>query len=244
MTAPVEAKAENDPVEDFLNKAAKLEADELIADKPADLKPYGLDKPTARWRFQADGKDVLDLVVGKLDAGGKRAYAKLGNGTLVFLLSPEMTKSALGEFRERTIFAQPLDAAQADTLKLTQGGKTVVLKKTGAAWSVEGKPDTPLMVDTVNDTLAALAGLKLERYAVDKGADRKLFGLDPPELVIEAEAGEKKIVLHIGRFEGDSKRAYAALPEKERTDVFVLSEADTARLTRDVAALGKPLPKK
>src|SRR5262249_23802637 len=40
MTAPLEAKVDNDQVEEFLNKAAKLEADELVAEKPADLKPY------------------------------------------------------------------------------------------------------------------------------------------------------------------------------------------------------------
>ncbi len=244
MTAPAKAKVDNDQMEEFLSKAAKLEADELIADKPADLKVYGLDKPIARWRFQTDGKDALDLLIGKLDAGGKRAYAKLGNGTLVFLLGPDLTKTALGEFRERTVWGMPLDSAQADTLKLTRDGKTIVLKKRGTVWTVEGKPETPLSNDTVNDTIAALAGLKLERYAVDKDADRKLFGLDPPELVIEAEAGEKKVVLHIGRFEGGSKRAYAALPDKDRSEVLVLSESDTARLTRDLAALAKPLPKK
>ena len=62
-------------------------------------------------------------------------------------------------------------------------------------------------------------------------------------LIVEAEAGDRKAVLHIGRFEGDSKQAYAAVPEKDRTDVFVLSEADTARLTRDLDGFGKELPK-
>jgi len=50
-------------------------------------------------------------------------------------------------------------------------------------------------------------------------------------------------VLHIGRFEGDSKQAYACAPQDGRTDVFVLSEADTTRLTRDLDGFGKALPK-
>src|SRR5436190_273123 len=83
--APIEAKVDNDQMENFLTAAARLEAAELIADKPADLKPYGLDRPTARWRFQSDGKDVLDLEIGKLDPTGRRCYAKLGKDTLVFL---------------------------------------------------------------------------------------------------------------------------------------------------------------
>jgi hypothetical protein len=244
MTAPLETKVDNDQLEEFLGKAARLEADELIVDRPADLKQYGLDKPTARWRFQYDNKDVLDLLIGKLDSTGKRAHARLGKDGIVFLLSPDMTTRALGEFRDRTVWSTPLDSAQADTLRLTRSGKTLTLKKEASVWKAVEKPEAMLNTETVNDTLAALAGLKLERYAMDKGADKKLFGLDPPELVIEAEAGEKKATLLIGRFEADSKRAYAAVQEKDRSDVLVLSEADTARLTRDLEALGKTLPKK
>ncbi len=242
MTMPLEAKIDADAMDEFLNTAARLEADDLVAEKPADLKPYGLDRPAVRWRFQSDGKDVLDLHVGSADAKGRR-YARLGSDGLVFLLKPDLSKTVLREFRETTVWTTPFDAASADTLRLTRGDRTVTLKK-GVLWMVEGKPDVKVELDTVNDTVAALAGLKLDHYAVDKGADKKLFGLDPPELIIEADAGEKKITLHIGRFEGDSKRAYACLPDKGRSDVFVLSAADTARLTRTVEDLGKPLPKK
>jgi hypothetical protein len=42
--------------------------------------------------------------------------------------------------------------------------------------------------------------------------------------------------LYLGRFEGDSKRAYARVLDSARTDVFVLSEADSAKLVRDLAA--------
>ena len=38
--------------------------------------------------------------------------------------------------------------------------------------------------------------------------------------------------LHLGNFEGASKRAYAALPGKP--EVFTLSEADTAKLMAEV----------
>ena len=77
-------------------------------------------------------------------------------------------------------------------VRLTRGGKTITLKKETGVWKSLEKPEALLNTETVNDTLAALAGLKLERYAVDKGADKKLFGLDPPELVIEAEAGMRR----------------------------------------------------
>lgn len=244
MTAPLESKVDHDQMEEFLARVAKLKADELVADKPEDLKPYGLETPAAHWRFQNEGKDVLDLLIGKAGPGSKRRYAKLGNGTLVFLLDADLAQRALGEFRSRTVWTTPLDAAQVETLRLTRGETTLVLKRAGAAWKLEGKPEVKLNAETVNDTVAALTGLKLARYAVDKGADFKVFGLEPPAGGVEAELAGRKMTLYLGHAEGASKRLYARAVEKDRSDVLVLSEEDSARLTRDVAALKKPLPKK
>src|SRR5262249_30376560 len=47
MTEPVDAEAEGVELNEFLKAVAPLRADERVAEKPADLKPYGLDKPQA-----------------------------------------------------------------------------------------------------------------------------------------------------------------------------------------------------
>jgi Domain of unknown function (DUF4340) len=94
---------------------------------------------------------------------------------------------------------------------------------------------------TVNDTLAALSGLKLERYAVDKDAELKLFGLQTPELVLEAATRSGKRTLQIGGFVGESKARYARLPD--RPGVFVIDEATASRLVRDLSAFTRPVGK-
>jgi hypothetical protein len=244
MTAPVEAQADHDQMKEFLGKVTQLKADELVGDRPDDLRKCGLETPIVRWRFQADGKDQLDLLIGKADPASRRRYARLGKGKLVFLLDADLSKLALAEFRDRTVWSTPLDAAQVETHKLTHGDKTLLLRRDGSAWKVEGKPEVKLSAETVNDTLAALTGLKVDHYAVDKEADFKLFGLEPPQRVVEAELAGRKMMLYLGHPEGDSKRLYARALEKGRSDVMVLSEEDSARLTRDLAALQKPLSKK
>src|SRR5207249_4328091 len=108
--------------------------------------------------------------------------------------------------------------------------------KLGEGWQTAGKPSMKLNTATVNETLATLAGLKPERYIVDKRADLKLYGLEPPAVVIEAVAPTGTRSLHIGRAEGDSKRHYARVATKDRTDVFIISEADAAKLVRQLAA--------
>ena len=42
-------------------------ADELVAERPPDLKKYGLDASEARWRFLSGEREVLNLVIGKPD---------------------------------------------------------------------------------------------------------------------------------------------------------------------------------
>ena len=46
-------------------------------------------------------------------------------------------------------------------------------------------------------------------------------------------------VLQIGRAFGESKRRYARVADAKRTDVFLISESDAAKIVRDVAAFAK-----
>lgn len=241
LVEPLAAEADHDRLEDFIAALAKLRADELVAEKPpaAELKKYGLDRPEARWRLRAGDKDVLDLAVGNREKGGRRCYARLAGRDLVFLLGPTLSARVLAEYRPQTVWSPPLDAVQVVSLRYGQARNPFTLEKgEGETWQAVGKSDVKLNEATVNDTLAALSGLKLERYAVDKDADLKLFGLASPELVLEAATRSGKRALQIGGFVGESKARYARLPDKP--GVFVLDEATAARLVRDLSAFTRP----
>ena len=76
LTEPTKADAEQVELDELINAVARFRADELVADKAEDLKPYGLDRPIARWRFQSGDKDVLSVLVGgaeKIKSQGKEA---------------------------------------------------------------------------------------------------------------------------------------------------------------------------
>jgi hypothetical protein len=241
LTEPAEAPAEQTELDDFINAVARLRADEMVAEKPADLKPYGLDKPQVHWRFLSGTKEVLNLLVGGPDKTGRRCYAKLATGDVVFLLDAPTTARVLGEYRTRAVWPTPLDAAQVDGVRFGYAQKPFALEKVDNLWEVAGKPGTLVNVKAVNDALDALARLRVERYVLDKGADPKLYGLEPPELVIDVQTRAGKRTLQIGRTEGESKRYYARVPDKDRSDVFVISEADGARIVRDLTAFTEKL---
>jgi hypothetical protein len=243
MTEPITADLDQDAMDDFLNSLLTLRADELVAEKPTteELKTYGLDKPEVTWRLQNGDKDLLTLLVGKREKNGPRAYARLADRDMVFLLDPRLTTKALGEFRQRTVWTQPLDAVQAVGLTYKRPDGAFTLAKGDDGWKALGKPGAKIDSRTVEETLAALAGLKLERYVMDKGANLALFGLAPPELAVEitTKSGQR-FTLDLGRTEGESKRRYAHAPASGKTDVFLVSEADSGKIVRDLAAFGKP----
>ncbi len=240
MVEPLAADAEQGDLEELINALAKLRADELEADKPTDLKPFGLDKPEAKWTLRAGDQEVLSLLIGAKEKTGPRVYAKLEKGDLVAKLDAKLTERVLGEYRTRAVWTG-VDASQIETLAISSGdGKSnFALRKMGMQWIDPAKATEPINAAKVSEFLATLAGLKAERYVVDQKADLKLYGLEPPErIIVLNQKGGTVQTLHLGLAEGGSggKRIYARVDAPGRTDVFILSDADTAKLRQDRAA--------
>jgi hypothetical protein len=105
---------------------------------------------------------------------------------------------------------------------------------------VEGKPGVKVKPESIRETLDALANLKAERYMVDKGVDLKLFGLEPPQVILDIQTKSGKRALQIGRQEGGSKRFYARVPDSEASPVFLIGEADSAKVVRALPAFTQP----
>jgi len=240
MTAPVAAEAEQADLDELVNAVAKFRADELVAEKPADLKPFGLDAPRAKVKFLFNDKEVLSVLVGSSDKDGPRAHAMLEKGELVGLLDAGLSGKLLGEFRKRAVWTG-VDASQINLLAVSEGKTNFVLRKAGPVWADPEKLTDAFDAAKVTEMLAALAQLKAERYVADKDANLELYGLKEPKRVIVLSMQDGKVTksLQIGGEVGGSngKQVYAKVNEPGRTDVFALTEADTAKLTRDRATL-------
>jgi hypothetical protein len=253
MVKPLDTEVEHEALEAFLDGLYRLRADELVMEKPseADLKKVGLDRPVMKWKIFNGDKEELELLVGAAEStpGGEsapgpgpgpggvpRRYARVAGKDLVFLLDPKVSAAAVSEYRPRSIWKEPFDPVQIETVRFGYKEKPFELRKgEDGSWQVVGRPDVKLDAKLVNDTLALLRDPRLEHYAVDQGADLALFGLKPPELVLEATTPSGKRVLHVGGLEGKSQRRYAHRPDSGRTDVLLLSAADSTRLFRQLA---------
>ncbi len=234
VTEPLASAAESTELEALVGELGKLRADTWVAEKEKDLKPFGLDKPEAKWTLFDGDKPVLVLLLGKKTTDG-RVHATTDKSELVGLLDVPMTARVLAEYRQRRPW--DVDAAQIDSVEIAKGDAKFSLDKFGPQWLDPAKPNDMIDVRVVNELLGTLGGLKAEQYAVDKDANLKLYGLEKPEmtLTVAMRGGTVKRAIEIGGTVGgtDGKQRYARVVDKDRTDVFILSAADTTRLTRD-----------
>ncbi len=241
LTEPFASEADQQQLDDALDGIARLRADELVVEKPTpeDLARFGLDKPETRWQIKNAGKLLLEINLGKRDESATRCYAQIAGKDLVFLLDVKQTNWLQGEFRSRTVWAITLDAVQIDSIKVTSLNNNFELAKRNNVWVSVPKPTDRINDVLVNAMLASLAGLKLERYVVDKGASLNLFGLDPVETTIEIGTPMGKRTLLIGRQEGGSKKYYARIADNKQGDVFLISEADSMIIMKPAASFIK-----
>lgn len=241
LTEPFASEADQQQLDDALDGLARLRADELVVEKPTpeDLTRFGLDKPETRWQIKNAGKLLLEINLGKRDESATRCYAQISGKDLVFLLDVKQTNWLQGEFRTRTVWATPLDAVQIDSIKVTSLNNNFELAKRNNVWVSVPKPTDRINDVLVNAMLASLAGLKLERFVVDKGASLNLFGLDPVETTIEIGTPMGKRILLVGRQEGGSKKYYARVADNKQGDVFLISEADSMIIMKPAASLIK-----
>jgi hypothetical protein len=235
VTEPLAAAAEYAELEALIADFGKLRVDTWVEKKTGDLKAFGLDKPEAKWIIFDGDKQVLTLLLGKKEPDG-RVNVTTDKSELVGLLDPIMTARVLSEYRTRRPWE--VDAAQVAAVEIVKSGTKFDLQKGGPVWFDVSKPADQIDVRVVNELLGTLGALRVDRYAVDKDADPKLFGLENPEmkLTVTSQGGMRK-VLEIGAAVGgtDGKQRYARVADKDRTDVFILTAADTMRLTRDRA---------
>ena len=235
VTKPIMADAEQAALDDLVNEFAKLRASDWVASSPtpAELKSYGLANPEATWTVKNGDRVELVLHVGKKSDDG-RLYARSGASGMVALLGLPQSTKILAEYRVRKPWT--IDGFQADTIEITHGGTRFTLRKTGMTWSDPAAPKDEIDPRAVTELLGGLTALQVDRYALDSDADLKLFGLDKPNTTIAVTLKDGSTrTLAIGGVVGgtDGKQRYARVVAKGRSDVFVLSAADTARFTRE-----------
>jgi hypothetical protein len=243
IAAPIKAEAESRGLDELVQTLQRLRADEIVADKGADLKKYGLDQPFAAWRFKLGEDDQLHLLIGATESADAdaRRYAKLGNRNAVFLLNAKTTARLLNEYRSKKVW-DAFEPAKVEELKVAGPEGVFTIKKKDKEWTVVDKADAKVKENVLHDALDILAKLQAHHYVVDEKADLKPYGLDKPAWKLEVTTPMGKRELLIGAMEDKSKRPFATVAGSGA--VFVLDEIDYVILARPLSSYVEAAEKK
>ena len=234
LAKPIQAPADSTATEGLIGKVQSAQMKSIVADNvaPADLKKYGLEKPTASITVGLGSAKASLLVGGK--AGDGSLYAKDASKPLVMTVDPTLVddfKKGADEYRRKDLFA--FRAYDATHIELTRGKDTVVLDKIKGAkpededkWQITksaGARPVAADKDKIGVFLAKLESLRAMSF-VDSTAKT---GLDMPALVVSAkyDEGKKDERVTFGKTGSD---VYAARPGEPGAARVNLTEYDEA----------------
>jgi hypothetical protein len=214
LVKPLQAPADPGAVEGLIGKIQSAQMKSIVMDNaaPADLKKYGLDKPSASVTVGL-GSATASLLLGSKSSDGS-VYAKDASKPLVMTVDGTLVddlKKPSDDYRKRDLFA--FRAYDTTHIELTRGGQTIAFDKIKGAkpededkWRrVGAKADADK--EKMSVLLAKLESLRATSF-VDSTAKT---GLDMPVLTVTAkyDDGKKEERVAFGKVGND---LYASRP--------------------------------
>jgi hypothetical protein len=213
LTAPRAAGADREAINALLEKLRGAKIKEFVAERPASLAQYGLDRPTRV--VLALGEEATRatkaLRFGRAAPDGRGVYAQRDGESAVLLVEEELWKSvprSAAALRDKTVFAY--DRSKLQRMELESPKGTVALALEDGRWRITAP--VPLRADeaAVSELLWKARDLRAREFVAEEPGRRAAYGLDRPRVrlsVWEKDAsGSKTLLVAPGR---ERERAYA-----------------------------------
>ena len=196
-----------EPLNDLLFSVTTLSSERVIEERPDDLAPYGLAKPSVTVRVTLASGEVRELYLGDLTPAGDSYYLAVKGDPRVFTVREHhgtFFRYGLQDLWEGA--RTPVDAGDVARLRVAKNGKTVleILKRPDLfrsdlelrtttlsvvyPWAAFPKPAD---LYTLTEFARSLASLQPEKAVDADVADLSRYGLDRPsaELLLTDGAG-------------------------------------------------------
>jgi hypothetical protein len=242
LTKPVDAAADDAAVTSLLGSLAGAEVQKTIDELPADLGPFGLDKPTVTVRLALKSGEVPPIAVGKNTAIGGKTYVRKDDEKKLYL-----TTSSLGfalnkqakDLRDKQLLAFQDDDVSRVTIAAADGKTTTLARKDKDSWTVD-PGDYPADLTEVRSYLSSLRATRAVDFPDEAPTDLAKYGLDKPTrtvTVYTGKEGKASQALLLGKetTEGTQKQIYAKTASAPT--VYALGDWTVQSLRKDVAAL-------
>lgn len=188
IVEPIHAGVDKGALDDFLRTLSTLESERKIVEAPQELKPYGLDDPPLRIRFQT-ADQWLELSMGEKTPVGSGRYANLGEKKDVLLVAEgnwSVLNKGLNELRRRELFTfQPEDVIGIEVA--WQDGSIVSVAKQPEAntWKAPDQPDMKIKKSKVDNVIEQVHWLRAQSFQENEVKNLDSYGLNPPYVTIK-----------------------------------------------------------
>ena len=213
LTKPLAVRADTSAAEGLVGRIETAQMKSIVTNDatPADLKKYGLDKPSASVTINLGSAHATLLVGGK--AGEDDVYVRDASKSLVATVEKALAddvKKGVEDYRRKDLF--DFRAFNATRMEFTRDGKTVAFERVKAT-DANG-PDTWKRVsptaadadkDKIESLLTGLADIRAQSFT----PTRANTGLDAPALTVVAKFDEGKKEERVS-FGKSGKDVYAA----------------------------------
>jgi len=195
LVKPMQAPSDPSAAENLVGRIQSAQMKSIVTDNvaPADLKKYGLDKPSASVTVSLGSAKASLIFGGK--AGDGSVYAKDASKPLVMTIDPALVddlKKGADDYRKKDLFA--FRAYDATHIELTRGKDVVAFDKTkGAKPEDEDKwRRAGAKADADKEKMGVFLA-KLESLRAMSFVDAKTkTGLDSPALTVYAKFDDGK----------------------------------------------------
>lgn len=224
LLAPIASAVETSAIDALLDQLKYAKREEVVAEKDADLKEFGLDRPQGTVTFMGVSgmaKEAV-LLLGSNNPTGTQVYAMVQGQPEVFLTSAPVKSGLLleaGTLRDKTLW--DFDPADVQRVDSTLGAGFTLERGKDGAWQVTRPTRKPAKGDEVKSYLNSLKELRIEKFVDEGGKDLAKYGLDQGRVELRTSRQGAPLQLTRGKEEAPSKGRYFQV--KGRPQVFTLA---------------------
>jgi len=199
MARPIETPASRTVINKVIGLTGSLELDRVAAEKPSDLRSFGLDPPQVLVSLKFSDHEE-QLLIGDDAPASSAYYIKKGQEARVLLVNHQMgdLKSSLEEERSVNAWRKKeiaeLASDKLETIRLDYGDRAFRLAREGNEWWIGEPLHVPADRMTVNRLIQTISGLTAEDFIDDrKSEEGKKLGPLKLALTLSGGSGNKNI---------------------------------------------------
>jgi hypothetical protein len=242
LTQPVDAPADEAVVKSIVQAVTALEVQKSLDEMPADLGPFGLDKPSTVITLSTKDGAQSPIQIGKNTTIGAKTYVRKGDAPKIYL-TPSTIQTAINkqvkDVRDKQLLAfEDADVKRIEVAKPGAPALTLT-RKEGDTWTLDpgGVPADPT---EVRSYVSALRTTRATDFPDDAPADLAKYGLTTPRLTITVATGKDgeitQQLLVGGESSGEQTKSIYVKRGNQPT-VYTVGEWALRSLDKDAGAL-------